>query len=400
MFNSIKKSRRRCVLVLLTGGILFGASGCGKADKAYDKAMELAEAASYEKAVDSFEEAIQENGEKAEYYIGYGMTLNYLARYEDAIEQFQKAYQEVDNKISRQNNKQLYYGEAVAYYGLHDYDKTVEQCEKALEIKEIEEMNGDIYSALALAQWSLGEKEEAIQTYTKLLKENPADTKGYLQRAELETEQGDLDAAGEDYDRAIKQDEECYDAYFGRYEVYMAKGQEDAAKETLEKITSMNAREKEEKLQIGRAYYVLGDYEQAESYLKDAVKDKCTEGNYYLGMIQMDQEEYEGAIKYFTEYVEGHTGDAAGLTIPEVYNQMAGCAMELQEYDEAEEYLKQGLALGTTSAYQGLLKNQVILYEKRGEYKEARRAAKTYLEAWPEDQEMKKELRFIKTRIK
>lgn len=400
MFNSIKKSRRRCVLVLLTGGILFGASGCGKADKAYDKAMELAEAASYEKAVDSFEEAIQENSEKAEYYIGYGMTLNYLARYEDAIEQFQKAYQEVDNKISRQNNKQLYYGEAVAYYGLHDYDKTVEQCEKALEIKEIEEMNGDIYSALALAQWSLGEKEEAIQTYTKLLKENPADTKGYLQRAELETEQGDLDAAGEDYDRAIKQDEECYDAYFGRYEVYMAKGQEDAAKETLEKITSMNAREKEEKLQIGRAYYVLGDYEQAESYLKDAVKDKCTEGNYYLGMIQMDQEDYEGAIKYFTEYVEGHTGDAAGLTIPEVYNQMAGCAMELQEYDEAEEYLKQGLALGTTSAYQGLLKNQVILYEKRGEYKEARRAAKTYLEAWPEDQEMKKELRFIKTRIK
>lgn len=400
MFHGIKRSRKKYVLVLITGGILLGTSGCGKADKAYDRAMELAESAKYEKAVDSFEEAIQENSEKAEYYIGYGMTLNYLARYEDAIEQFQKAYQEVDNKISRQNNKQLYYGEAVSYYGLHDYDKTVEQCEKALEIKEVEDMNGDIYSALALAQWFQGKKEEAIQTYTKLLKENPADTKGYLQRAELEMDQGDLDAAGDDYDQAIKQDEKCYDAYFGRYEVYMAKGQEDAAKETLEKITSMNAREKEEKLQTGRAYYVLGDYEQAESHLKDAIKDKCTEGNYYLGMIRMDQEDYEGAMKYFAEYVEGRTGDAAGLTIPEVYNQMAGCAMELQEYDKAETYLQQGLDLGTTSAYQGLLKNQVILFEKRGEYKKARKAAKTYLEAWPEDEEMNKELKFIKTRIK
>ena len=90
------------------------------------------------------------------------MTLNHLGSYKKAIKQFEKAYQKVDNKISRQNNKRLYYGEALAYYGIHEYDKAKKQCDKALEISESKALNGDIYATLAMAQWASGDSLGAL----------------------------------------------------------------------------------------------------------------------------------------------------------------------------------------------------------------------------------------------
>ena len=46
-----------------------------------------------------------------------------------------------------------------------------------------------------------------------------------------------------------------------------------------------------------------------------------------------------------------------------------------------------------------LLKKQVILYEKTGNYKDALKCAREYVKTYPDDKEMKKEVRFIKTRI-
>lgn len=375
-------------------------SGCGKADKAYQKAMELAEEGKYEKAVSSFEEAIKENDEKAEYYIGYGMTLDRMGKYKKAIKQFDKAYQEVDNKISRQNNKRLYYGQAIAYYGLHQYDKAAEQCEKALEISENEDMNGNIYTALALSQWAIGDTKKAQQTFDQLLKEDNKDVDAYLQRGRMYLSIGDLEAASKDFDQAIKLDEDCHDAFFGRYDVYMAAGQEDAAKEMIEQIAGLHAKKPEEKLQTGHAYCLLGDFEQAESDLNEAVKGKCYEGYYYLGVVRMAKQDFEKAYDYFVKYIESRNGDVTSLSIPEVYIQLAGCCIEQRDFEKAEDYLAQGLDMGVTSAYQGLLKNQVILWERQAKYVKAQEAAQTYLEAYPEDEEMKKELEFIGTRIK
>ena len=42
---------------------------------------------------------------------------------------------------------------------------------------------------------------------------------------------------------------------------------------------------------------------------------------------------------------------------------------------------------------------QVILYEKTGNYKDALKCAREYVKTYPDDKEMKKEVRFIKTRI-
>lgn len=114
-----KKYILKQIAIICTAAFLF--TGCGKADKSYDKGMEYIESEDYGKALKCFEEAISENADKAEYYIGAGMAYNYLGRYDEAVEKFSHAFQESENTISNTNNKQLYYGDAISKYGLAKY---------------------------------------------------------------------------------------------------------------------------------------------------------------------------------------------------------------------------------------------------------------------------------------
>lgn len=389
------RAKRGAVIVTLLFAVMIGISGCGKADKAYDKAMGLAEEGKYEEAAKSFEKAIKINHEKAEYYIGYGMTLNHLGDYKKAIKQFEKAYQEMDNKISRKNNKQLYYGEALAYYGMHKYDKALERCQNALEIDGQTEIDCSVYATMGVLYWASGDFENAQKSLDELLQKNKKDVEGYLQRGQLYMNMGEPESAQRDFSQALQLDKNCYDAYFGLYDAYRASGQVDAAKESLEMLTGIHAKSAEQKMQVGRAYQVLGEEDQAVSYLKDALKQKCTEANYYLGLVQMAKKDYESALGYFEKYIS----DATVIQIPDVYNQIAGALIETNEYERAEKYLEEGLELGMSSAYQGLLRNQVILLEKQQKFSEAQKAAKAYHKAYPGDAAMAKELEFIKTRI-
>lgn len=389
-------AKRGFVTVALLFAVMLFAAGCGKADQSYDQGMKLAEEGNYQKAAESFEKAIEANGEKAEYYIGYGMVLNHLGDYKKAVKQFEKAYQEMDNKISRKNNKQLYYGEALAYYGMHKYDKALECCQNALDIDGQPDIDASVYSTMAVVQWASGDAKEAVASLDKLLKNNKKDVKGYLQRGQLYLHMGETEMALKDFSQALQLDKNCYDAYFGMYDAYVASGQVDAARESLDMLTGIQAKSAEQKMQVGRAYQVLGEEDQAISYLEDAQKHKCVEAEYYLGLVQMAKQDYDVAIDFFESYLK----DAVVVQIPEVYNQLAGALIETKEYDKAEKYLKEGLALGMSSAYQSLSRNQVILLEKQQKFSEAMKAAKNYLKAYPADGEMSKELEFIKTRIR
>lgn len=107
-------------------------TGCGEAEKEYNKAIELMESGQYKDSLVHFVNALEENSEKAEYYIAYGMALNSTGSYKEAIKEFSRAYQDTDNKISRQNNKRLYMGQAVSYYNMGNTKEALEACDKAL----------------------------------------------------------------------------------------------------------------------------------------------------------------------------------------------------------------------------------------------------------------------------
>ena len=91
---------------------IFGCSvlmaGCGTADKSYQKGIQAMQAGKYEDAGKYLQKAIKENGDRAEYYIAYGMYLNEQGEYDEALKQFKSAYQDTKNTIANVNNKQVY----------------------------------------------------------------------------------------------------------------------------------------------------------------------------------------------------------------------------------------------------------------------------------------------------
>lgn len=388
-----KKYILRSAAIICGASILLG--GCGKADKSYNEGMEYIKSEDYSKALKCFDAAINENADKAEYYIGAGMAYNYLGRYEEAVDEFSHAFQESENTISNTNNKQLYYGNAISDYGLAKYDKAIENCNKALEIKQVDNLNEKIRFLLAASYQANGDYDNAQKVYADIIKADKKNTKAYTSRASLYTKMKDYDAAAKDYTKAMDIDEECDDAYFGLYNVYNLQGDKEAAVNILNKLIDMDSDDKKHDIASGKAYYYLEEYDNALSAFKKAVKDGSDEALYYTGLTYVAKSDYNSAKKQFKEYISNENS----AKNPDAYIQISNCLIEVQDYEQALNYVNKGLALGTTTAERSLLKNSVIIYEKMGQYKKALNAAKKYVKSYPDDKSMRRELSFIKTRI-
>ncbi len=381
---------------VLFAGVAVLLTGCGEAKKAYDQGMKLAKEGKYEKSLPYFKEAIQENGEQAEYYIGYGMALCRLNRYEAAKEEFQKVIQETDNKISKENNKQLCYGMAIAEYGLGEYGHVIEYCDKAVEIEYLEDMDCDILYTKISALWQQGEWKTAEEVCYALLEKNKKYMDAYMILAGIEQELGDSDKAVQAYKDAIEADKTYYNAYFKLYQQYQSAGQTDAANELLNQLVALKTNKAENMMVIGRAYFYKQEYDKAKEYLKMAVDGNNVESLYYLGIVSASLEEYDDAISYYQKYIKENQEE---MNV-EVYYQLAIVYMQQEEYDKAQSIITKGISYGVTPALQELKKIQVILLEKQNCYKEAVPLAKEYIKCYPADTAMEKELSFIKTRIK
>lgn len=376
-------------------GVVLLLGGCGKAQEAYDKGMELAKDGKYEKSLPYFEEAVKEGSEQAEYYIGYGMALNYLGRYEDAKAEFEKVIQEKDNKISKENNKQVYYGLAIAEYNLGEYDNVIECCENALSIEYLEDMDCDILYTRMSSFCQKEEWENARKDCQEIIKKNKKYYDAYFSLAEIERGLGNHDEAVKAYLALIEEDKTYYDAYFGLYGQYLSSGQEEAANELLEQLTTLDSKEAKNIMVIGRAYLCRKEYDKAEENLNLAYSGNCKESKYYLGLLYMEEKEYEKALEAFQTYVEENKEDFH----VEAYCQMASIYTGQAEYEKAQGMIERGLTYGSGSAVQELKRTEVILCEKQNNYQQALSLAKEYRKLYPADSGMKKEIAFIKTRL-
>lgn len=390
-----KDKNRICTMAVLVSACLLFLTACSEAQKAYKDGVALMEKEDYEAAADSFEIAIKENKEKAEYYIAYGMSLLKDGRAKESIKVFGKAIQDKDNKIVRENNKQAYRGRGLAYYACHEYEKAVADYKEALAIGELEELDVGLLGNLADAMQVMGDDEGALESYDKLVEMNKKDEHALFARALLKTKMEQYEEAIDDFDRVIAIDKKNYNAYFGKYEAYQRQGDDARADEVLTAVTDMDIKSTEDKYQAARAYFYKGDYGTAESYLSEVLEEGETKAWYFLGQISQAKPDYEKAVQQYEQYI----AQTDTLQSAMVYNQLAGCLMEQEEYVRALGYAIEGLKLQDRDAQQSLQYNTIIIYEKLGEFKKARKMAKEYQKAYPEDEDIEKELKFIRSRI-
>lgn len=392
----MRKSGKNLTVFLLCLFAGTALTGCERsAASYYEEGMEAFDNREYAQASERFSEALKRNQDKAEYYISYGLSLMKEEKYEQALEQLEKAVLDKDNQIVLENNKAAYRGIGMVYYHMQEYGQAAEAFEKALGIKELSYVNRDLMSYLAECLEALGDYEQAASYYQKILdlEESAA---AYAKKALLEKKSGNYEQALKDYAQAISMEKENYDLYFQKYYLLKEQGKDAEAEKVLERAAAITPETKGQKYQQEKLYYFLGKTDAAQQGFETSLEEGYSEAGFYLGQIAQRKGKYKKAVDYYLAYIES----GRKISSAAVYNQLGLCYMELEKYKYARDTFSIGMKLNDAELMQQLEFNRVISCEHLGDFENAQKKAKEYLEKYPEDQKMKKELEFIETRVK
>lgn len=383
---------RLTIFVFMTLGLV----GCKKASSYYKDANKDYKAGQYEEAAIKYEKAIELVQDRAEYYIDYGMCLIQLGDYKEAIEQFDKAILDKDNSIVRQNNKAALRGKGIAYYLNGKYKKAVKCFDEALDNPSKTEYNIDIMSYKGSAKEKLGEYEEALSIYNDILLKDEDNIAILQSRANIQYLLQNYEESLKNYNTLLEKNKKDLSLYLGKYQVLKAQGKDTDAETLLnEALDVATSNTPEQKYQVAKIYYYLGDYNTAMTELTSAGEAGYTESYQYLGNIYLENNDITNAIYYFELYLE----KANSKNISPVYNQIAYCYMMQGNYEEALSYINKGLKNATTENEQELRKNEIIVYEKMGDVDLALEKMESYIKDYPEDEEAANDYIFLQTRI-
>ncbi|WFR59367.1 tetratricopeptide repeat protein [Anaerocolumna sp. AGMB13025] len=391
----MNKKRLISAMLLIMAVLLLGGCGSKSAGSYHKEGLEYFSNGNYEKAEASLAKAIQMNGDRADYYIDYAMTLVQLKRYEEALQNLNRAILDKDNSIVNKNNKLAYRAKGITYFKSHDYKKAIEQFDKALAINELRDLDMDILSYKGNSQAKSGLFDEAVKTYTDLLKSNPSDAYTYYSRAYGYRMLKSYDKSQADYDKAIKLDNKNYDYYFGKYFLLIEKGDKDNAEAVLKMASNIKGTNQEDNFNLAKVHYYMGNYEDAIREFSEAFKNGFAESYFFLGSIYEQKEDYDNAVYNYSMYIK----EAAYIPSAAVYNQIAYSLIKVKNYDEALSYLQTGLKYNDIEYEQSMKRNEIVVYENMGDYEKANALMKDYLKVYTEDEEAKTESVFIKNRL-
>jgi tetratricopeptide (TPR) repeat protein len=381
--------------LLLTGIFLIltvTITGCGMAGADYREGKRNFIDGEYEKAAGNFQTAIAKNPDRADYYIDYGMSLIALGRCGEALAQFDLAYMDKDLPIVKKNNKRVLRGKGIAYYRMLQYEKAVEEFKPALEMNVLSELDMDILYYMAAALKTTGAYEEAIKTYTDILSIDDDNALAYAERAGCYKWMGDYEKSLADYESAISLEPDNYEYYFGKYYLLAENGNEAAA--VLAQAEEIEASAPEDKYNLAKLHLFQGKYDAALSELNGSYAEGFKESYYYIGELYRMQKDYEKAIYYYKNYITD-----GQITSSNVYNQLAVCLIKTGGYEEALDYLEQGMEYNNAGTMRYFKKNEIIAYEKLGRFQDANQKIGEYLDSYPEDAQALREAGFIEARI-
>lgn len=369
-------------------------SGCSSASGYYRNGKKYFISGNYEEAADNFLAAIVENPNRAGYYIDYGMTLIVLGKYEEAIEQFDKIYMEKNIILIKENNKRALRGKGIAYFNMRKYQEAITQFNAGLEINVLSELDMDILYYKGRALTTIGAFEEAKDVYTQIIDTFGNKAEALFGRAGALMKLKDYEESLADYDLAISLKPRYYNYYFGKYDLMLETGDKDGAAEVLAQAAAIEAKSDEDRYQQAKVHYYQELYDLALAELSEGFANGFVEAYFYIGEVYGKRKDYSTAIYYYEKYM-----GEVDLVSPEVYNQIAGCLMKLEEYEQAIRYLEKGLAYEYSPVVQLLRKNEIVAYENLGKFDIALTKIREYLTLYPRDEEAIREEKFLKIRM-
>lgn len=387
--------RARYFLTVIGMGLFLLVGGCGKASEYFEMGQAAFLEKDFENALLYYSKALEENPEKAEYYIEQGHVYVALGKYPEARAALESAIVESDLELTRKNNKRAWRAIGISYYEEGKYTDAKTYFDKALSESLLPELNADIRMYLADALECVGDFATAIAVYDELLKEQTDYAAGYRARAYMSYVQGDYEKSLADYDAAIALEPENFDLYFGKYNVLEKLGKRGEQLELLQVITGIENPSVEDSYYIAKAQFFCGSHEEALPLLMSATENGYEDAHYYIGEIFHSRSNYGEAVYHYKQYIDG-----SGAKDAAAYNQMGICLMKQEKYGEALEIIGAGQKLSDPLHGRQLLFNEVVIFEKMGDFNTAYEKAVAYRNKYPEDAKIRTELEFLATRIR
>lgn len=350
--------KRKIILLAAAALTALSLTGCLERESGGElttQGMAAVESKDYSGALSLFQQAVEAGEDEVLAYRGMGLASMGMAQYEEAVSAFDQALLYTDEKMPETVADLLLY-KASAQYRMQDYDGTISTCSTLLEDEETE-------SADAL----------------------------YL-RGASHLQEGLADQAKEDFDQAVALTPEDYTLYLNIYESYESQNLSAVGDEYLQTALSIVPEDAEDYYCIGQIYYYLEQYDQAQNALISPVDEGYLPARYLMGRIYLAQEDYAGAQSVYEAVLAEYPDSAEG------YNGLALCALASGEYDQALEYISQGLPLEEETGKQELYFNEIVAYERKLDFDTARAKAEIYVENYPTDEAGQKELEFLSTR--
>lgn len=348
-----KRWVQKILCPMLAGLMLVSLTGCGETSEQMQKITEQIQNLNYQDALDSLDLA-EESGE----------NLRLVER-----------------------------SRGIAYIGLSMYDEAIEAFLKCLSLSDgfPQEIDYDTNYYLAAAYTKAGRYEEALKVYNAILALDKDRDDAYFLRGNVEMNLGMHSEAIGDFDEAVKRRPKDYDMLIDIYEVLSYFDQTDAAKNYLLQALSAEDRQLDAYV-MGRMYYYLGDFQKASIALEEA-RDKGGEKSYlYLGLAYEAIHDYTYAASVYNSYLGKYEGSA------QIYNQLGLCELQKKDYVKALNAFQAGKQLNDSAMLQNLSFNEIVAYEKMGEFETAYQLMGEYVRNYPDDEQAKREYQFLSTR--
>ena len=142
-------------------------------------------------------------------------------------------------------------------------------------------------------------------------------------------------------------------------------------------------------------YYFYGITEEAVESLEALVDEKEPEAYFYLAKISYAEEDYEKVSSYLNSYVS----EKNAKHLVEAYEMLGRTAMLGKDYHGALKYFESGIACNDAKWTRTLKRDEISVYEYLSDFEKALDVANKYLADFPDDQEVIREVEFIKTRL-
>lgn len=345
--------RKKTALILAVCAGIFIFTGCGgEKQKIYEQAGKDLEQGNYEYALAGYEASVANEVNLPESYRGMGIANLRMGNYDAAIEAFTNALN--GDKVSKTLAK-------------------------------------DILSYRITSEVKAGLYEDAMADCQTMSQEYSMDADGYYLSGKAALMMDSYEEAESNFDQAYAK-ESTYDMAIGIYQAYIERDMEADGTRYLETALETEPKNADDYCDRGRVYYYMEDYTNAQKELIEASKQESTEALLLLGMVYLAQNDISNARAMYQDYTAQEGESAKG------YNGLALCDIAEGNYSEALTNISTGLPLASTEEMKDLLFNEIVAYEKLLDFSSAKQKAQEYLEMFPDDEAVQKELAFLKTR--